>query len=161
MLHLKPLKAPYRVLIVDDHRFVVEMLAQRLSTDAKITVVGTANGGPGALHVVRSQEVDIVLLDMELEDESGIDVAKTLLDIAPQLRIIGLSVHDADQYPVGLLEAGGVGFLSKRATGKEIVEGIRRVAAGDMTISPQIAVFLATQNARGGQSGTVRSLTSK
>jgi two-component system invasion response regulator UvrY len=132
-------------MIVDDHKFIVELLAQRLSVESKIEVVGMANRGSAALHIARSQKVDIVLLDMELEQEDGIHVAKGLLKINPAIRIVGLSMHDADHHPISLLEIGGVGFISKNATGREIIDGITRVAAGEMAISPKIAVFLATQ----------------
>ena len=75
----RPLRSPYRVIIVDDHKFVAEMLAQRLALDSSINVVGIANFGSTALHLVSHHEVDIVLLDMQLEQEDGIGIATTPL----------------------------------------------------------------------------------
>jgi DNA-binding NarL/FixJ family response regulator len=144
-MNYPPLKPPYRVLIVDDHKFMVELLAQRLSLESNVKVVGMANRGSAALHILKSEKADIVLLDMELDKENGIHVARELLKVDPALRIVGLSMHDTDHHPISLLELGGLGFISKTATGREIIEGIMRVAAGDMAISPKIAVFLATQ----------------
>ena len=132
-------------MIVDDHKFIVELLAQRLSVESKIEVVGMANRGSAALHIAENQEVDIVLLDMELDQEDGIHIARRLLDLYPAIRIVGLSMHDSDHQPISLLEIGGLGFLSKTATGREIIDGITRVAAGEMAVSPKIAVYLATQ----------------
>jgi DNA-binding NarL/FixJ family response regulator len=132
-------------MIVDDHKFIVELLAQRLSVESKIEVVGMANRGSAALHIAENQEVDIVLLDMELDQEDGIHIARRLLDLYPAIRIVGLSMHDSDHHPISLLEIGGLGFLSKTATGREIIDGITRVAAGEMAVSPKIAVYLATQ----------------
>jgi DNA-binding NarL/FixJ family response regulator len=158
----RPLRAPYRVILVEDHKFVAELLAQRLMLDNSIKVVGIANFGSTAIHLVEHHEVDIVLLDMQLEQEDGIGVAKQLWALKPDLRIIGLSMHDADYHPVALLEMGGMGFLSKRANAKEVSEAIRRVAHGEMAISPQIAVHLATTHApHGSPVEKLRELTNK
>jgi two-component system invasion response regulator UvrY len=141
----RPLTPPYRIMIVDDHKFVVELLAQKLSLDSKIAIAGLANRGSTAIHILRNEKVDIVLLDMELEKEDGISIARQLFEIEPELRIIGLSMHDTDHHPVSLLELGGLGFISKSSTAREVIDGVIRVAAGDMAISPKIAVYLATQ----------------
>ncbi len=146
---LRPLKPPYRIIIVDDHKFVCETLAQRLAQEGGLQVVGIANHGSSALHLVNTEQVDVVLLDMELEQENGIGVAKQLLAARPALRVIGLSMHDADHYPLALLEIGGAGFISKKAGAREIADAIRRVAHGDLAISASIAVRLATQGATG------------
>ena len=70
-------------------------------------------------------------------------------------------MHDADHHPISLLELGGLGFISKSATSREIIEGINRVAAGDMAISPKIAVFLATQCSNQNPIDQIRSLSPK
>lgn len=144
-MRLRPIKPPYRLLLVDDHKFVCEMLAHKLATDRSIEIVGIANHGAAALALAREQPIDIVLLDMELEQEDGIAIARQLLETRPGVRIIGLSVHDQNHYPLALLELGGVGFLSKRTSAREIGDAVRRVAAGEMAVSAEIAVFLATQ----------------
>ena len=161
MTNYPPLNAPYRVMIVDDHKFIVELLAQRLSVEPKIEVVGMANHGSAALHIAKTTKVDIVLLDMELEKEDGIHVARELLKLNPRLRIVGLSMHDADHHPISLLELGGLGFISKSATGREIIEAIIRAAAGEMAISPKVAVFLATQCTNPSPVDQIRSLSQK
>ncbi len=156
----RPMKPPYRLLVVDDHKFVCEMLAHKLATDRSIEIVGIANHGTTAVEIARSRELDIALLDMTLEQEDGLGVARQLLAVQPGLRIIGLSMHDHSHYPIALLELGGVGFLTKRASAREIGEAVRRVAAGGMAVSPEIAVFLATHS-NGNQVERVRHLTTK
>lgn len=160
-MNYPPLKPPFRILIVDDHKFVVELLAQRLSVENKVDIVGMANRGSAALHIAENQDVDIVLLDMELDQEDGIHVARSLLDINPALRIVGLSMHDTDHHPISLLEIGGLGFISKAATGREIIDAIARVAAGEMAISPKIAVHLATQCSNPSPVDQIRTLSPK
>ncbi len=159
-MRLRPIKPPYRVLLVDDHKFVCEMLAHKLATDRSIEIVGIANTGAAALGIARERPVDIVLLDMQLEQEDGIGLARQLLDLRPGLRIVGLSVHEHNHYPFTLLELGGVGFLTKRTSAREISDAIRRVAAGEMAVSPEIAVFLATR-AAGGPLERLKRLTPK
>jgi len=144
-VRLRPIKPPYRLLLIDDHKFVCEMLAHKLATDRSIDIVGIANHGAAALAIARENPIDIVLLDMQLNQEDGIAIARQLLEARPGVRIIGLSVHDQDHYPLALLELGGVGFLSKRTSAREIGDAVRRVAAGEMAVSAEIAVFLATQ----------------
>ena len=158
---LAALPQPYRVAIVDDHKFVVELLAQRLQNDPKIEIVGLANRGSSALHLVEKNDIDILLLDMDLGDDDGISVALEIFQTDPQIRIIGLSVHDGDTYPIRLLELGGSGFLSKESTGREIIEGISRVAHGEMAISPKIAVHLATAYTSVNPLTQLRALTDK
>lgn len=141
----RPIKPPYRILVVDDHKFVCEMLAHKLALDRCVQIVGIANHGAGAVDIARSTELDIVLLDMTLEQEDGIGVARQLLAAQPELRIIGLSMHDRGHYPQTLLELGGMGFLTKRTSAREISEAVRRVAGGGLAVSPEIAVSLARQ----------------
>jgi two-component system, NarL family, nitrate/nitrite response regulator NarL len=155
------LRPPYRVILVEDHKFVAEILAQRLSMDAAVKIVGIAHQGAGALELIARHEVDIVLLDMELEQEDGIGVAQALWQQKPELRIIGLSMHDADYHPHALLELGGMGFLSKRAYTKDVSDAIRRVANGDLAVSPQIAAHLVRQSSAHSPVTQLNSLTHK
>ena len=158
---MRALQKPCRVMLVDDHKFVAEMLAQRLATETGIEVAGFASDAAGAEKLISSQHVDIALLDMQLEREDGLGVARRLLELRPSLRIIGLSVHDHDHYPLALLQMGAAGFLSKHSSAREIADGVRRVAAGEMAVSASVAVFLATQKTFTGPSDWLTSLTPK
>ena len=160
-MYARPLAPPYRVLIVDDHKFVAEALAHRLGLDSQVKVVGIANVGSAALHVIDEQEVDLVLLDMQFEQEDGIGIAKHLLERKPALRIIGLSICDADYHPGALLEIGAMGFISKKATAREICEAVRRVAGGEIAVSPHIAVHLVTHGNRGSLLEKLKGLRPK
>ena len=72
MINNGPLSPPFRVYILDDHKFVTEILTHRLNSDPNIEVVGIGNKGGSALHFIQSHRVDIALLDMELEDDDGV-----------------------------------------------------------------------------------------
>lgn len=161
MSNATPLSLPINVYILDDHRFIGELLAHRLSTDNHIRVVGIANKPSAALHFLQHETVDVVLVDMELGDDDGIDVTRQMLEVKPALRVIGLSAHSESHYPITLLEAGGRGFISKRASTSDVLEGIRRVARGDLAISPDVAFYLATEMKEAGPVRRVRALTAK
>jgi two-component system invasion response regulator UvrY len=156
-----PLSPPYRVFVLDDHVFIAELLAHRLSTDSAIKVVGSGTSGAAACEFVRRERVDIILLDMELADDDGVRIARELLALEPRLRLLGLSAHVASHYPTTLLEAGGRGFLSKRASTRELVDGVRRVARGDLAISADVAFHLATAVQNSGPLHRLRDLTGK
>ena len=160
-MRMKPLKPPFRVLFVDDHKFMAESLAQRLAVDRSIEVVGIAARGTSAEKIVDEQAVDIVMLDMELEQEDGLGIARTLLARKPGLRLVGLSAHDRDHYPASMLQLGAVGYLSKRASVREISEALRRVAAGEVAVSAEVAAWLATQRLNIGPGEALANLTPK
>ena len=160
-MRMKPLKPPFRVLFVDDHKFMAESLAQRLAVDRSIEIVGIAARGATAEKMVDEQPVDIVLLDMELDQEDGLGVARALLARRPGLRLVGLSAHDRDHYPLSMLQLGAAGFLSKRASVREISEALRRVAAGEVAVSAEVATYLATHRLNVGPGEALASLTPK
>jgi DNA-binding NarL/FixJ family response regulator len=161
MMNYDPLSPPYNVYIVDDHRFVGELLVHRLGTDPQMRVVGVGTTRSGVIDYAGSNRVDIVLLDMELDDGDGVQVATDLLALQPGLRIIGLSAYAESHYPLTLLECGGRGFMSKRVSTAELLNGVRRVARGDLAISPDVAMHLATAAREPGPIYQLRALTRK
>lgn len=161
MMTYEPLSTPIRVLILDDHKFIGELLAHRLSHDHHITIIGITTSTSAALHLVRDQGADVALVDMELDNDDGVDATRALLDELPTLRVIGLSAHYQSHYPIALLEAGGRGFISKRASTTDVLDGVRRVARGDLAISPDVAFYLATEAKEPGPVKRIRALTAK
>lgn len=161
MQQFEPLIAPFRVYILDDHLLVAELLAQRLTADPAIEVVGLGKRAQDAIHGIAAQRVDILLLDMQLEDSDGIALAVELLARSPRLRIIGLSAHHETHYPLSLLEAGGRGFIAKRTSTRDLIEGIRRVARGDLAIGADVAYHFATAVGESGPRRQLARLTTK
>ena len=156
-----PLSPPFRVFVVDDHKFIGELLAHRLSGHSDIDVLGIAQNGSATHDFIANNPVDIVLIDMELGEENGVTLACDLLEAHPELRLVGLSAHAESHYPIALLEHGGRGFISKRASAAEIVDGVRRVARGDLAISPDVAFYLATEMRESGPVNRMRALSKK
>lgn len=161
MMSYNPLSPPYHIYILDDHRFIGELLVHRLGSDPQMRVVGVGTTCSGIVDYAGNNRIDIVLLDMDLGDSDGVQVATDLLALQPSLRIVGLSAYAESHYPLTLLERGGRGFMSKRVSTADLLNGIRRVARGDLAISPDVAMYLATAAREPGPVYQLRALTRK
>lgn len=122
---------PIRVLIADDHPIVRSGIRQLLERAVDIQVVGEASTGEEALNLVKNTVPHVLLLDMELPDMKGIEVARQLRQSQPSLKILVLSAHDDPIYIHELIEAGAVGYLVKQEAPEVIVEAVRGVAQGE------------------------------
>lgn len=127
-----------RVLIVDDHRVFAEAIASRLQVEADLSVVGQANTAAQALDAVDRLDPDVVLMDVELAGDDGIDLASRLRASYPSLAIIVVSFL-TDPVRVGeAVRAGAAGWVTKDAPTEELLGAIRGVAAGESWIPPRL-----------------------
>jgi len=117
-----------RVVVVDDHALHRDVTRQILEAHADLRVVGEAASGEVALALVNQLRPDVVLMDIRLPGMNGIEVTRQLIKNHPDLRVLMVSAYDEDEYLRGALEAGAVGYLSKTAPGKELVQTVRSVA---------------------------------
>ena len=131
------------VLIADDHAIVRQGLRQILSETDDLVVAGEADDGVDAMHLVRSGEWDVVLLDISMPNRNGIDTLKMLKKEFPRLPVLILSMHQEDLYAVRALKAGASGYLTKQSAPELLVTAIRQVASGHKYVSPTLAVKLA------------------
>lgn len=120
-----------RVLIADDHPVVRKGIREILDSAMGITVIGEANGGLQALSMVEELSPDVLLLDMELKDLSGVDVVVKISERGLTTRVLGLSSYDDREYVSQLLSMGASGYLIKDEVPDTIIEAIRGVARGE------------------------------
>ena len=120
-----------RVLIADDHPVVRKGIREILDSAVGISVVGEASGGLQALNMVEELSPDVLLLDMELKDLSGVDVVVKISERGLTTRILGLSSYDDREYVSQLLSMGASGYLIKDEVPDTIIEAIRGVARGE------------------------------
>lgn len=132
-----------RVLLVDDHRLIRASLRQVLDGADGIEVVAEAATGEDAVAAVASHAPDVVLMDVQMPGMGGLEATRKLRKAAPDSRVIVLSVHADDPYPSKLLEAGAAGYLTKDCEPTEMVDAVRRVAAGETWIEARVARRLA------------------
>jgi two-component system invasion response regulator UvrY len=137
--------AGLRILIVDDHPIVRQGLRQTLVDAAGIGEIGEAATPQQALDLVRQREWDAVVLDIGLPGRGGLEVLKTIKDELPRLPVLILSMHSEDQFGVRAMRAGAAGYLTKEAAPENLVDAIRKVAAGGRYISQELAERLATE----------------
>jgi DNA-binding NarL/FixJ family response regulator len=133
-----------RVLIADDHPIVCQGIRNLLGPAEGITVVGEAKNGMETLQMIENLQPDVVLLDMELPDISGVEVVKKVIEAGLSVRILGLSSHDDRQYISELLALGTAGYLIKDEVPDAIIEAVRGVARGETGwISRKVAAKLS------------------
>jgi len=131
---------PLRVVLVDDHPMVLEGLKAMLARRAgEIRIVGQASTSDEAFRVVGDLRPDIVVLDVRLGQDSGLDICHRLIAREPSCRVVFLTVYDDEQYLFQALRAGAVGYLLKRVDGRQLVEHLQAVHSGEIVIDAALA----------------------
>jgi DNA-binding NarL/FixJ family response regulator len=134
-----------KVGIVDDHSIVRSGLRQFLSEMVDLRVVGEAASGREAIDLVRTVEMDVIIMDLSMPGQSGIDALAMIRAKAPDVGILILSGYPEEQYAVNLIRQGASGYLNKECEPMEIVNAIRTIALGRRYISPSVAELIAQQ----------------
>lgn len=132
-----------RVAIVDDHAIVRTGLRQFFSEQVDLRVSGEASNGREALELVRQGDIDVLLMDISMPDQSGVDALAAIKARAPDLPVLILSGFPEEHYATTLLRQGAAGYLNKGCDPEEIVKAIRTVFRGRRYISAGVAELLA------------------
>ncbi len=133
---------PIRVLLVDDHRIVLEGLRVLLAPLSHITVVGSATTAAEARDLARHTRPHVVLLDLNLPEGSGIDVCQQLLAEQPGLRVVALTTLNKRSYLTRMIQAGAAGYVLKNALPEELAEALVKVCAGKTFFSEEMQQLL-------------------
>ena len=133
-----------RVLIVDDHAVVRSGLKLVLESEEGIEPVGEAGSARDAVFEARSTKPDVILLDVVMPDQSGIEVIPTLLKENPETKILVLSMQDDPHYVREAFAAGASGYVLKEAADREVVAAVREVAGGGRYVHPELGARLVT-----------------
>ena len=129
-----------RVFIVDDHGLFRSGVRMELGTD--VDVIGEAADVDSAVEQIGAHEPDVVLLDVHLPGGGGQAVVSAIRQTHPQVRFLALSASDAPEDVIAVIRAGARGYVTKTISGDELVDAIRRIAAGDSVFSPRLAGFV-------------------
>lgn len=149
---------PIRVFLLDDHEVVRRGVAEMLEANDDIVVVGEAATAAEALGVVADTEPDVAVIDVRLEDGSGIEVCRDIHSAHPEVACLIFTSFSDDQSLVDASLAGAAGFVLKQVRGNELTDSIRRVAGGAVLLD-RATVRLALQRLRESGSGLVEELT--
>ena len=132
-----------RCLIADDHPIVRSGLRALIQAQSDMAEPGEATTAAETLDRIRGDMWDLVILDINLPDASGIEVLRRIRHLRPTLPVLILSAHSEDQFAVRALRAGASGYLNKQTASDELIDAIRRVLAGRRYVSTALAERLA------------------
>lgn len=132
-----------RIAIVDDHAIVRAGLRQFLSEQVDLRVAGEASSGREALDLARGGEIDVMVMDLSLPDQSGVETLAAIKARMPELPVLILSGFPETHYATTLLRQGAAGYLNKECDPEEIAQAIRTVFRGRKYITPAVAELLA------------------
>ena len=131
-------EARVRVFLLDDHEIVRRGIRQLLEGEPDIEVVGESGTAEEAVRCIAALRPDVAILDARLPDGSGIDVCRAVRSQDPSIRALILTSYDDDEALFAAIMAGAAGYLLKQVRGTDLVETVRRVAAGQSTLDPSV-----------------------
>jgi DNA-binding NarL/FixJ family response regulator len=136
------------VVLADDHPLFRQGLQQTIASDPRLTLVGQANNGAEALRLIRTLEPDIAVLDLNMPNLNGLEVAEKVRDAALRTRIILLTMVQEEAAFSRAMNLGVSGYILKESAGIEIVNGLIAVAAGLPFVSPALSTFMLKRRQR-------------
>ncbi|MTI68806.1 MAG: response regulator transcription factor [Firmicutes bacterium] len=131
-----------KVLIADDHSLMRQGLKQILELEDKIDVIGQASDGKEALNKTISMKPDVILLDINMPEITGIEVLRRLKDIGTDSKIIMLTIHDDREYLYETVNIGADGYVLKDSDSDTLIKAIKDVNEGETYIQPNLASLL-------------------
>jgi len=146
---------PLYVGLVDDHPIVRAGLSELLSGEDGIHIAGEACDATGALELVRTQQLDVLVLDLDMPGRSGLDMLSMLRSKAPRAAILIFTGYPAEQYAVKMLQQGAKAYLEKSCELAELPRAIRALGEGRRYLTPAISELLARQFEAGNQPSSV------
>ena len=132
-----------RILLVDDHDIVRRGIRLILEKESTFNIVGEAETGEEAVRFCRKNSPDVVLMDVSMPGIGGMEATKQILRYCDDVRVIVLSMHKDNPFPAKVMQIGAFGYLTKDADPTEMVRAIKKVAAGQKYIAPDIAQLIA------------------
>ena len=151
-----------RIMLVDDHDLFRAGVRSILQAQDGMVVVGEYANGEDAVNAVRTEAPDLILMDVNMPGIGGVEATRKILKIAPNTRVIAVTVLSDDPFPNQLLDAGARGYISKGSGSEEMLEAIRMVMRGQHYISGDVAQKLTLANFRkGGESSVLGTLSAR
>jgi len=152
---------PLHVVIVDDHEVLRTGTRQILETAPDIVVVGEADDGEAALALVRDLRPHVVLVDIRLPGNNGIEVARQVMSTHPDTKVVILSAYDDPEYLRAALAAGVAGYLLKTMPRDELINAVRAAGLGTTVLDAAVSSYLARGSSRSPTDIDVASLTTR
>jgi two-component system response regulator DevR len=149
-----------RVYLLDDHEVVRHGLRDLLEREGDLEVVGESGSAVEAAHRIPALRPDVAVLDARLPDGSGIDVCRDVRSVDPTIKALILTSYEDDEALFSAIMAGAAGYVLKQIRGTDLVDAVRRVAAGQSLLDPAVTQRVLERIRRGPeQPDELRSLT--
>lgn len=132
-----------KILVVDDHPLMREALQGLIETEPDLKVIGQASNGESAVEMAARMQPDVVVMDIIMPGIDGIEATRQIIKTCPGVHVLILTSSNDDTHVVAAMRAGAEGFLIKDAGRKEVIQGIREVAAGNIYLPADVARKLA------------------
>jgi DNA-binding NarL/FixJ family response regulator len=140
-----------KVFIADDHSIVRAGLRRIVEESGDMEVIAEASDGKEALLQIQKELPDVAVIDISMPGLDGLEVTARLQAGYPKLPVIILTMHEEEQYVIRAIEAGAMGYITKRSAPEQLVNAIRKVHAGSRYLSAEATDLLALRVARGAQ----------
>lgn len=127
-----------RIVVIDDHPIVRQGISSLLSNYAEFELVGEADNGRDGLQIVQKTMPAVVLLDVSLPGESGLDVLRKIREQQPETKVLMLTSYEDEDFVIGALKAGANGYILKNVSDDMLVQSIQAVERGERVLSPRI-----------------------
>jgi DNA-binding NarL/FixJ family response regulator len=134
---------PLRILIADDHEVVRAGLRTLLESVEGWTVCAETGDGRSALNLAREHEPDIAILDIGMKQMNGLDAARSIRKLCPNVAVLMLSMHETDQHVTEALAAGATGYVIKADAGRELIRAVQALGQGQPFFSSSVAATVA------------------
>jgi two-component system, NarL family, response regulator LiaR len=128
-----------RVAVVDDHEMVRKGIISYLETEPSIEIVGEADSGKRAVSLVKDTKPDVVLMDLLMENGTGIEATREILSFYPECKIIIITSYYDDEQVFPAIEAGAFSYMLKTASASEVIRAIEKASRGETVIEPKVA----------------------
>lgn len=155
----RPFHSGQRILIVDDHALIRDCVRALVDAEPDMCLIGEAHSGKAALEAIRSHQPDVILMDLSMPGDNGIETTSRILERWPHMKVLALTMHEDRSYLQKVLEVGACGYLLKRSAGEQLIRAIRKVSSGETYIDPALGQLLAAllmeeqRHPRGGKAG--------
>lgn len=128
-----------KLFIVDDHYMIIEGISSLMKNENNIEIVGHAKDGESCMAFLQRMQPDVIFLDINLPDKSGIDICKDIKLLYPTIKIIALSTFNQNSYIQNMLDNGANGYLLKNASKEEMLEAIETVQKHKQYLAKEVA----------------------
>lgn len=146
-----------RVVVVDDHTLVRQGIVGLLASQSDIEVVGQAGNALDAMAVIASVAPDVVLMDIAMPGQSGLDATREIRERFPAAQVLVVTIHDREDYLFQALRAGAAGYVLKGAEVQDLLEAVRTVGRGEVYLLPSITKKLVADYLHRSQAGEDRT----